>query len=58
MSQTSQVQQDSFEKARAAFFGKTIVTSSPSAPGSSTMAPQTEPVRESSAQLAAAAVAS
>ena len=58
MSQTNPVQQDSFEKARAAFFGKTIVTSSPSAPAGGTMVPQTEPARESSGQLAAAAAAS
>ena len=58
MSQTRPVQQDSFEKARAAFFGKAIVTSTPSAPQVATMAPQTEPVRETSGQLAATAVAS
>jgi len=58
MSQTRPVQEDSFEKARAAFFGKVGVTSKPSAPQASSMVPPTEPVRETSGQLAAAAVAS
>jgi hypothetical protein len=58
MSQIRPVQEDSFEKARAAFFGKVSVTSKPSAPQASPMVPQPESVRETSGQLAAAAVAS
>jgi hypothetical protein len=58
MSDTTLIRQDSFEKARAAFFGKSSVTSSKSDPATSTVAQQTEPVRESSGQLTATAAAS
>jgi hypothetical protein len=58
MNQPTARKEDSFERARAAFFGKVTVKSSPSAPATGTMAPQNEPPRETSSQLTAVAASS
>jgi hypothetical protein len=54
MSQTQPMQEDSFEKARAAFFGKVRVESKPSAPQAGAMTPSNETVRETAAQTTTA----
>jgi len=54
MSETQPMQQDSFEKARAAFFAKVSVASKPSAPQAGAMTPRNEPARETAAQPTAA----
>jgi hypothetical protein len=51
MKQTTAMTQDSFEKARSAFFGNVKKTSSPSAPATGEMTPQSEPARETAGPL-------
>jgi|HubBroStandDraft_2_1064218.scaffolds.fasta_scaffold624113_1 hypothetical protein len=51
MSQTTVVTQDSFEKARMAFFGNVIATSSQNAMEAGAMVPRNEPARETAAQM-------
>jgi hypothetical protein len=57
MNQTTAMPQDSFEKARAAFFGKSNATSNQNAPAADAMTPRNEPVRETAAQLPVASAA-
>jgi len=58
MKQTSVMQQDSFEKARSAFFGKANAASSQNAPAASAMTPRNEAVQEPAAQLTGALASS
>jgi hypothetical protein len=51
MTQPTAMKQDSFEKARMAFFGKVTATSSQKAPEAAAMAPPNEPAREAAAQM-------
>jgi hypothetical protein len=57
MSQTIAMPQDSFEKARAAFFGKSNAKSNQNAPAAEAMAPRNEPACETAAQLPVASAA-
>jgi hypothetical protein len=58
MKQTNAKSEDSFEKARSAFFGTVAATSDQSAPASGAMTPRSEPPRETAGQLTQAMVAS
>jgi len=50
--------EDSFEKARAAFFGNVKATSSQTAPVVGAQTPRNEPIRESAGQLVSAVASS
>jgi len=54
MKQTKVMPEDSFEKARAAFFGNVKATSSQTAPAAGVTTPRIEPIRESAGQLVSA----
>jgi hypothetical protein len=51
MSQTNAITEDSFEKARSAFFGKVPATPNQTAPAAGAMVPRNEPVRESAGPM-------
>jgi hypothetical protein len=57
MKQTKTVTEDSFEKARAAFFGKVKATPSQNLPNAVAMAPSNDSARESAGQLTTAMAA-
>jgi hypothetical protein len=50
--------QDSFEKARSAFFGTVTASSNPNAPASGAITPRNEPPRETAVPLTQAMSAS
>jgi len=58
MNQPNAMPQDSFEKARSAFFGKANVTSNQNAPAASAMTPRNEAAQEPAAQLTGALASS
>jgi len=58
MKQTKAMPEDSFEKARAAFFGNVKATSSQTAPVVGAQTPRNEPIRESAGQLVSAVASS
>jgi hypothetical protein len=58
MKKTSAKTEDSFEKARSAFFGTAAATSNQNAPASGAMTPRNEPPRENAAQMTQAIAAS
>jgi hypothetical protein len=58
MKQTNAMTEDSFEKARSAFFGTVAATSNQNAPASGAMTPHNEPPRETAGQLTQAMSAS
>jgi hypothetical protein len=51
MKQTNGMPEDSFEKARSAFFGTVTATPNQNAPASGATTPRNEPPRETSGQL-------
>jgi hypothetical protein len=58
MKQTNAMQQDSFEKARSAFFGKASVTSDQNSPAAGAMTPRNEAAQAPAAQLPGASASS
>jgi hypothetical protein len=58
MKQTNGMPEDSFEKARSAFFGTVTSTSNPNVPASGAITPRNEPPRETAAQFTQAMAAS
>ena len=58
MKQTKVMPEDSFEKARAAFFGNAKATSSQTAPAAGAQTPRNEPIRENVGQLVSAVASS
>jgi hypothetical protein len=57
MNQTTAMPEDSFEKARSAFFGKSNAKSNQNAPEAGTMTPRNEAAQDTAAQLPGAAAA-
>lgn len=57
MNQTTAMPQDSFEKARAVFFGKSNAKSNQNAPAAGAMTPRNEAAQENAAQLPIASAA-
>jgi hypothetical protein len=58
MKQSKIMPEDSFEKARAAFFGNTKPISTQTAPATGAQTPRNEPIRESAGQLVSAVASS
>lgn len=58
MKQTTAMTQDSFEKARSAFFGKAIPTSNQNAPAAAAMTPRNEAAQVPAAKLLGASASS